>query len=333
MFSRLISFLFIFLAYSCQEQNSGNKKEVLWVYTSLYKDTISDLTPKLKEDFPNVEFKWYQAGSEEVATKVQAEILSGNIQADVLISSDRFWYEEMAKTSRLLAYKPLNAEKMNASLYNSENFYFTLSLPVMVLVYNNEKISAETAPKTFKEMSDAKWKNKFTIGSPLASGTNFTTMAILQKNYGWDYFKALKKNSVIADGGNSAVLRRIQSGERPVGWVLLENVLRFQKDDPRLNIIYPDDGVIIHNNVMAILNKDDDRALAKKFADWMFSSKGQEAMTRSFMYSPFVDFAPPVGAPPFADLFNKSFPWSKELLDEVSQKRMEIKEQYTEIMF
>jgi iron(III) transport system substrate-binding protein len=333
MFMRLMLMMSIFLGTACQEKASSEKKQTLWIYTSLYKDTIADLTPKLEKDFPGVEFKWYQAGSEEIATKVHAEILSGNIQADVLISSDRFWYEEMARSGRLLAYRPVSSEKMSPALFSPEFYYHTLSLPVMVLAYNKEKVTEQEIPKTFKEMSDVKWMNKFTIGSPLASGTNFTTMAIIQKNYGWEYFEALKKNGVIADGGNSAVLRRIQSGERPIGWVLLENILRFQKDDQRLGVIYPEDGVIIHNNVMAILNKEIDRELAKKFTDWMFSQQGQEAMTRSFMYSPFVDFAPPVGAPPFAQILEKSFPWSKELLDEISQKRVELKEKYTEIMF
>lgn len=55
--------------------------------------------------------------------------------------------------------------------------------------------------------------------------------------------------------GNSAVLRRIQSKERPVGWVLLENLLRLQKKDPRIKTIFPEDGVVIQANIMAITKK------------------------------------------------------------------------------
>ena len=86
------------------DQASGEKsaeKQTLWVYTSLYKDTINRLKPMLAQDFPNVEFKWFQAGSEDIATKVNAEILSGRVQADVMISSDRFWYEELAQSGYL----------------------------------------------------------------------------------------------------------------------------------------------------------------------------------------------------------------------------------------
>src|SRR5688572_7443427 len=85
----------IFLG-ACTKSSSSDSGKVVWVYTSLYKDTIADMTPYLKKAFPDVEVKWFQAGSEEIAAKVNAEILSGNLQADLLLCSDRFWYEELA---------------------------------------------------------------------------------------------------------------------------------------------------------------------------------------------------------------------------------------------
>jgi iron(III) transport system substrate-binding protein len=323
----LLTSLFII---SCQEKKNEN---ALWIYTSMYKDTIADLTPQLEKDFPDVTFHWFQAGSEEIASKVNAEILAGGIKADILISSDRFWYEEMAKNKKLHPYQSPNAQTVPASLKNDQGHYTTVSIPVMVLTYNSEVMSAEDAPKTFKEMSTDKWKGKFTTGSPLSSGTNFTTMAMLQHHYGWDYFQKLKANETIAQGGNSAVIRRLQNKERQVGWVLLENLLRFQGKDERLKAIFPDDGVVTHANVMAITKKEGKRDLAQKFVDWMFTEKGQKAMTSSYMYSPLPSFAPPKGAPKLEKVLSKSFPWTKEFLDKVTTTRADLKEKYTEIMF
>ena len=42
---------------------------------------------------------------EAVFAKVNAEILAGGTKADILISSDRFWYEEMAQAKRLEPYQ------------------------------------------------------------------------------------------------------------------------------------------------------------------------------------------------------------------------------------
>lgn len=319
----------------CNKGNDSEKESnVLWVYTSMYKDTIKDLEPLLAEDFPGVEFKWFQAGSEDIAAKVNGELIAGQLKADVLISSDRFWYEEMGNQGNLLSYAPKGTDAVDAQLKHPNSFYHTVSIPVMVLAYNNEVVTPEMAPKTYKELMQDKYKGKFTTGSPLSSGTNFTTMAMLQHHYGWDYFKKLKANETIAQGGNSAVIRRIQNKERPIGWVLLENLLRFQGKDERLQIVYPEDGVVIHSNVMGITEKKGaNRDLAKKFADWMYGPKGQAMMTKSYMYSPLPSIAPPVGAPPFAKLLSNSFTWTQDFIKKVTEARSELKETYTEIMF
>jgi iron(III) transport system substrate-binding protein len=319
--------MFSILLASCQKTQDPQKE--LWIYTSMYKDTIADLTIELGKAFPGVTINWYQAGSEEIAARANGEIMAGGIRADLLISSDRFWYEELARSNMLEAYRPQNAEKVPEYLKHAQGFYTAVSMPVMVLTYNKEAVP--NPPKTYREMTEAKWKDKFTTGSPLSSGTNFTTMVMMKKHYGWDYIKGLKDNHVISQGGNSAVIRRVQTLERPVGWVLLEDLLRLQGKDDRLGIIYPEDGVVTHANMMGITKRPLDRALAKKVADWMLSDAGQKAMLRSFMYAT-VDGQPaPKGAPELKTL--KAFPWSAEFINDVTENRIDIKDEYTEIMF
>lgn len=308
-------------------------KTELWIYTSLYKDTIADIQPQLEKKFPDIKFNFYQAGSEEVAAKVNAEELAGGTKADVLISSDRFWYEDLAKQKKLALYKAKAAEKISADLKNPEGYYSTVSIPVMVLAYNNEAVPEAKAPKTFKEMTDPKWKGKFSTGSPLASGTNFTTVAFLQKTYGWDYFKSLKQNETISEGGNGAVIRRLQTKERPVGWVLLENVLRFQDTDKRIKFILPEDGAVLQNNIIAIVEKSKSKEAAQKFVEWMYGPEGQAAMTKSFMYSPIPGFAAPKGAPELKHVLAKAKPWSAALIKEFMNEREKIKDNYSKIMF
>lgn len=317
----------------CSKKQASNQQE-MWIYTSLYKDTIADLEPRLAQAFPNVKFNFYQAGSEEIAAKVNAEMLSGGTKADILISSDRFWYEELAQKELLQPYNSPAAEKVPAELRHPKYMYTTLSIPVMVIGYNSEAVPTAQAPKSFQELGEEKWKGKVSSGSPLASGTNFTTVAVLQNKYGWEYIQKLKKNQMIAEGGNSAVIRRIQTKERPVGLVLLENILRFKDDDNRMKVVYPEDGVVFQSNVIAIVKKPDANfAVAEKFVDWMYQKEGQQAMVRSYMYSPLENVAPPEGAPPLAKLREKAFMWSQDFIANVVQERVRIKEKFAEIMF
>lgn len=327
--------LSILISFLCLNLSCTDKKEqtTFWIYTSLYKDTVSDIQPQLEKAFPGVKFQFYQAGSEEVASKVQAEILSGKIQADMLISSDRFWYEELGNNGNLAPYSSTYTDKVSDEFKHPKNFYTTLSFPVMVIAYNSEVISEKDAPKSFKELADPKWKDKLSMGNPLASGTNFTTIAFLAKKYGWDYVKALRQNNLMAEGGNSGVVRRLQSKEKPVGIVLMENILRLRESDPRIKWIVPQDGAVIQANCLGIVNKKENLDLAKKVADWMFSPQGQAAMQRSHMYASVKGGEPLQNAPDFQNLYKSSNHWSREFITETMKNRESIKDQFSKIIF
>ncbi len=326
----LVSHLLFAFLISC---TSNSPEKNVWIYTSLYKDTVTDIQPQLEKQFPGFKFNFYQAGSEDVAAKVQAEELSGKVQADVLIFSDRFWFEERANQGKLLNYKPSNSDKVADTFKRADGAYTTASFPIMVLAYNSESVAEKDAPKTFKELTDPKWKGKVSTGSPLASGTSFTSVAFLVKSYGWEYFKDLRKNDVISEGGNSGVVRRLQSKERPVGIVLLENVLRLSASDPRVKFVLPEDGAIMQSNVMGIVKKDGDQDISKKVADWFLSKDGQSAMSKSFMYPSVSGNPDPVGAPELAKVLKTAPVWSKEFLTQTMQTREKIKDEFAKIVF
>ena len=321
--------LLFFLVLSCQ---SSSQNEI-WIYTSLYKDTIADITPQLEKAFPGVKINWYQAGSEEIAAKVNTELIAGVPKADIMISSERFWYQELSDSGRLVSWKPSQFETFRPEYKNEAGTFHIVSVPIMVLTYNSEAMKAEEAPRSFRDLSLPKYKNLATGGSPLASGTAFTTVLALHQKYGWEFFHELRRNGFLFDGGNSAVLKRIQTKERPVGFVLLENVLRFQHDDPRLKIIYPEDGVVTQFNTMGIPKKSNVRPEVFKVAEWFFTEAGQKAMTKSFMHSPVTNFPPPEGAKDLSELKATAFPWTSGLIHQLTDKRFEIKENYVEIMF
>lgn len=317
---------------ACTKSVPGPVKQEFWIYTSLYKDTIADLEPRLQKAFPDVKFQWFQAGSEEIAAKVGAELFAGATKADLLISSDRFWYEDLAAREQLHAYRPKAAEAVPQELRNPQNFYTTLSIPVMVLGYNADLINPAQAPKSFKDLADPKWKGKISGGDPLSSGTNFTTIAFLQNRYGWPFMEKLKANQVLTEGGNSAVIRRMQTGERPIGWVLLENLLRVQEDS-RIRVVFPEDGAVLQSNVVSIVRKTGGQMeLGEKVVEWLYSREGQEAMVRSFMYSPLPGIDPPKGAPEYASLTKGVFRWSQDFLAAIARDRVRIKEKFAEIM-
>src|SRR5207253_1444548 len=119
---------------------------------------------------------------------------------------------------------------------DTEHFWAVSRLPVMVIGYNTDIYKEAEAPKSFADLVLPKFKNKIAMGSPLESGTTFTTVALLSEKLGWDYFSKLRANGALSAGGNSAVLSRIETKERPVGIILLENLLAARRKNPKIAI-------------------------------------------------------------------------------------------------
>lgn len=325
----LASLLGVFLAtVGC----TRNQNEI-WIYTSLYKEVIAEMEPLLKEAFPDHTVRWYQGGSETVASKVNAELAAGGTRADLILTSDPFWYYELKKAGKLLPYDSPAAKEVPAIYRDPENAFVTVRMPVMVIGYNSETYQPEELPKSWKDLADPKWKDKISMGSPLESGTNFTTVALLSKKYGWDYFQKLRELNIVAAGGNSSVMTRMETKERPIGIVLVENILKNQSKGSPVKAVYPNDGTIPVPSPIAILSSTKNPEGVKKIYDWFFSPKAQQAIVKGGMYSPLPGIASPGNAKEWKDLQSEMMTWNPDLLTELFGARDQVKAKFSEVVF
>src|SRR4051812_9856127 len=76
--------------------SAGEKKE-LWIYTSIYKEYATPLADAFQARHPEYSVQVFQGGSEKIQAKVEAELVAGRPQADVLLTSDPFWSADLEK--------------------------------------------------------------------------------------------------------------------------------------------------------------------------------------------------------------------------------------------
>ena len=131
-------------------------------------------------------------------------------------------------------------------------------------------------------------------------------------------------------GGNSSVLSKLETGERPVGIILLENLLPSLSKGAPITVIYPSDGAIPVPSPVGILKGTDRPALARRIYDYLFSEVMQEAIVSGHMYSPLPAFRSPEGARPWQDL--TLFPWDFAFMTWVKKERVAIKKRFRSIM-
>lgn len=323
----LLIILGCFSFIDCSDNQSEN---TLTIYTSLYPEVIAIMKEAAAKEMPDLKLEFLQLGSELVAARVNTELAAGGTRADIIMTSDPFWYHELKTAGRLEPYGSSYARDVPTSLRDPENYWVTNRIPVMAIAFN--KNADFPAPTTLSELVDPKYRGKITMGDPLKSGTNFTTIAVLAKKYGWEFIEKLKANQIMSSGGNSATLRRVESMEYPIGIVLLENLLAAQRKSTDVEIIYPQDLLIPIPSPIAIFKSTNNLEAAKRFYDFAFSEAGQKAITEGYMYSPLPGFDPPAGAKRWEEFSGSIFVWDDALIDEIGRTREEIKEKFTEIM-
>ena len=300
---------------------SGKEKPTLWIYTSLYPEVIAKLEPKAAQALPDITVKFFQGGSETIASRVNAELTGGKTQADLLLTSDPFWYQDLKARGALLSYQSPAAAQVPTEWQDPDHAFTTSRVPVMVIGAHEKIVGEADAPKKWPDLLEARWKGKISLGSPLESGTTFTAVALFEKAPGWSFIEGLRKQEAISAGGNSAVLNRIESGERPLGIVLLENILKAREKGAPVRAIYPEDGVLPIPSPIAITAKTAHPEAAKKLYDWFFSPDVQNEIVASGMYSPLPGGATPPGGKPWSELAGAAVKWNPSLLKELVASR------------
>ena len=264
----------------------------LWLYTSLYQEVVDDLKPRAEAAFPRLTLEVFQSGSEKVAQRFEAEQQAGGSKACLLATSDPGWYASLTERELLRPYvSPAALQGPRAWVQPT---WAAFRVGLMVLASKDG-----SGPKRFSALTDPEWKDRFSSGDPLSSGTTLTTVAAWERVYGEAHTAALRANGWVASGGNSAVLGRLETGERPFGVILLENLLlRPGVATP----IFPEDGAIAIPGPLAIAKGCPDPRLAEAVADYLMGAEAQAAIVRGGMHSPFPGVAPPNGAPALADI-------------------------------
>lgn len=328
----VLSLIMVLSLSACGSSSESGKTDTtskgvsgkLMVYTSIYPDIIEVVKPALKKAFPDLEVEWFQGGTEKVVTKVTGEIEAKKIQADLVMVADPSYYLGLKEKNLLLKYLAPNAKDV-ISGKDEEGYWTSVRISNMIIAYNTDKVKEADAPKTYKELTEAKWKGKIAMPNPLLSGSAYVTAGALADKYGWEYFTNLKNNGLVVEEGNSAVQNKLITGEYEACIILEENILKLADKGEPVKVVYPEDGVISIPSPIAIMKDGPNNEAAKAVENWWLSKEGQEAIVKAWMHSVRSDVEPPKGAPSLKTFIDKAM---KTDWDKLNKNNEQIKEKF-----
>ncbi len=207
---------------------------------------------------------------------------------------DVYWNNEIVLTvllknkGLLTPYVSSNAATIPATFKDQDGYWTGLAARSRVLIYNTNKIKKEDLPTSILDLTDPKWKDRFTIARPLA-GTTRTHAAVLFEKLGKekaeDYFRKLQASVGRGVDGNARVMRMVANGDYEFGLTDTDdaNIARLNGDPVDITFLdsAPDQmGTLVIPNSVMMIKGGPNSENAKKLIDYILSNEVEEKLAR-----------------------------------------------------
>ncbi len=282
MFKRLLALVLtvmMLLTVGCGGDNQSAepaKKAAnnLVIYTSMKEALIGNIVAGFKAKYPDIEVDYQSAGAGKIMAKLDAERQSGQILADIIWTSEVPDFYQMRQEGLLEKFTPAAFNEILNPFDDYDGSFTAVRLGTLGIVINTDDVT--TPPTTWEEIATgAQYKDAFGIADPALSGTAYMSVALLEKQFGWDYLVRLHDNGAVKSKGSGRVIEDTANGTlKACLGVDYITASRIDKGDP-LKMVYPKELIMVPSPV-AIFNQSKHMDAAKKFVDYMMTQEAQQ---------------------------------------------------------
>jgi iron(III) transport system substrate-binding protein len=277
------------------------KKEgsIVW-YVSQTTTEFADLACRqFNARYAGVTCNAVRASGQVVMQRLMQEVKANAVQADVMSSNDDAQMVILDRAKQLTDYTPENHKYMLPALLKAGNGskWSITSVAPLGMMANSKLVTADEAPKDWKDLLDPRWKGQIAIGHPGFSGSVGVWVVTMKRLYGWDYFTQLAKNEPqvgrsIADG-----VSLVESGERKIAVVPMTLAEGSKQQGRPTTPLYPASGLILPPGVTAVMAKAPHPSAARLFLEFLLSKEYSETLSKTARWPLRIDVAAPDGMP------------------------------------
>ena len=254
------------------------KKEgkVVW-YTAIDLAVAERIAEAFKGKFSGIEVRVERTGAERVFQRIGQEYASGVHAVDVVNSSDASHLLTWKRQDMLLAYVPEDVAKHYKPEHrDADGTYAGFRATLSPMAYNTKLVTAEEAPKSFKDLLDPKWKSKIVKAHPGYSGTILTATFEMVRDIGWDFYENLAKQNIMQVQSATDPPKKLALGERSVMADGTEyNVFLLKEAGQPVDTIYPTEGTPFVIGPNGIFKAAPNPNAAKLFQNYCFTPEAQ----------------------------------------------------------
>ena len=304
--------------------------EITWYTGQMQAEPSEAIGRAFTERFPGIKVNVVRSTSQVAFQRLAQDMRARVSQCDVFSSTDYSHCAFLKREGRLLSYKPLNASGLIEAARNAgdpDGFFQITYLGLYAMGRHSTNVTEAEAPKSWKDLVDARWRDKIAIGHPGYSGAITAWCLMMQKAYGWDYLKQLERNRPLIGRSSADPVTAINAGERLIGAGLssASALLSISRGNP-LTMIYPTDGTLAVPAPTGAMRDAPHANAAKLFMEFATSPAYYRAASAFFAESLRPEVPPVPGSRPL-----NTIPLITPSPDEVEAGAQEVKERWRDI--
>jgi iron(III) transport system substrate-binding protein len=262
------------------------QKTRLTVYTALENDQLAPFKAEIEKAVPEVEVEWVRDSTGVITARFLAE--KDNPKADIVLGLAASSLLLFKKAGLLEPYQPKGSNALRPTFRSADGTWTGQDAFLGVICYNTAEgqKAGITPPRSWKDLTDGKYKDKLAMPHPASSGTGYLTVAawiqLMGETEAWVFMDALHENMAVYTHSGSAPCVQAAKGERVAGISLDMRGAREKTAGAPLEVILPIEGIGWDMEAFAIVKGTNKADAAKKIADWAASKAANELYSKYY---------------------------------------------------
>lgn len=257
-------------------EEGGQGSNELVIYASHPTEMVDYFVEAFEEENSGLKVELITGGTGDLLSRVQAE--EGRPQGDILWGGSST--TGGSKPDLFVKYDSdvlgeIDDAFLDPNGYNAPSDAFT-----MVILYNKNLVDEADAPTSWEDLTDPKWKGKVRFANPESSSSSYAALVNWLLIGDWDLVEGLAENMII-DDSSSAPFTAVGQGEAEVAVAYEEGAYRWLESG-EVEIVYPEDGVVVLPGGLFQIADGPNPDNAKAFADFVLSAEQQQALVDNF---------------------------------------------------
>ena len=200
------------------------QKTKLTVYTALENDQLRPFKDAIETAVPDVEVEWVRDSTGVITARFLAE--KDNPKADMVMGLAASSLLAFKGAGLAEPYQPKGVDALKAGFKSTDGSWTGQDAYLGVICFNTAEAAkiGVTAPKSWKDLLDARYKDKIVMPHPASSGTGYLTVWAWIQTMGeaeaWKFMDGLHENVAVYTHSGSAPCVQAAKGERVVSLIV-----------------------------------------------------------------------------------------------------------------